>query len=119
MKIAITCQGESTAEPIDPRFGRAKTFAVYDTDSKEVIFISNEQNMEAAQGAGIQAARTIIDSGAKILITGNVGPKAFTALKSGGIEMYTGASGSVEQAISDYFSGKLKKAEAANVEGHW
>jgi predicted Fe-Mo cluster-binding NifX family protein len=119
MKIAVTCQGEDVAESIDPRFGRAKTFAIYDTDSREICFISNEQNMQAAQGAGIQAARTIIDSGAKILITGNVGPKAFTALKSGGIEMYTGASGTVEQAINDYHSGKLKKAEAANVEGHW
>ncbi len=119
MKIAVTCQGEDIAEPVDPRFGRAKTFAIYDTDSREIVFISNMQNMEAAQGAGIQAARTIVDSGAKILITGNVGPKAFAALTSAGIEMYTGASGTIEQAIHDYRSGKLKKAESANVEGHW
>ena len=119
MKIAITTQAEGLGAEVDPRFGRAKGFVIYDTESKEVEFVDNVQNLQAVQGAGVQSSRNIIDSGARVLITGNVGPKAFTALNSEGIEIYIGASGTVEQAIEDYKKGNLKKAEDANVEGHW
>ncbi len=119
MKIAITCQNEGLDSEIDPRFGRAKGFSIYDTDSKETRYIDNNKNMQAMQGAGIQASRAIIDSGAEALITGNVGPKAFTALNSAGIKIYIGATGTVEKTIDDYLNGRLEKTESANVEGHW
>ena len=119
MKIAVTSQAEGLGAEVDPRFGRAKGFVIYDTDSRVVEFVDNVQNLQAVQGAGIQASRTVIDSGAKAVITGNVGPKAHTALSSEGIEIYIGASGTVEQAIEEYTKGNLKKAESANVEGHW
>ncbi len=119
MKIAITVQDEGLDARVDPRFGRAKGFIIYNTDNKENEYIDNSQNVQAMQGAGIQASRTIIDSGAKALITGNVGPKAFTALNSEGIEIFIGASGTVQNAVDDYLNGKLEKTENANVEGHW
>ncbi len=119
MKMAITVNGEDLNAEIDPRFGRAGGFIIYDTESEDIQFIDNTQNMQAMQGAGIQASRAIIDSGAQALVTGNVGPKAFTALNSAGIEIYIGASGTVKKTIEDYANGKLKKAENANVEGHW
>ena len=119
MKIIITSQGQGLNAEVDARFGRAKGFVVYDTESKEVSYLDNEQNLQAMQGAGIQSARTIIDSGVKAIITGNVGPKAFTALQSGGVEIFIGAVGTVQKAIDDYINGNLKKADNANVEGHW
>ncbi len=119
MKIAITTHGKDLEADIDPRFGRARGFLIYDTDSADVQYIDNTENMQAMQGAGIQASRAIIDSGAMALITGNVGPKAFTSLNSAGIEIYIGASGTVKKTIEDFSSGNLKKADNANVEGHW
>ncbi len=119
MKIAITAQGEGLDAVVDPRFGRAKCFVLVDVGNREVRNIDNTQNMNAMQGAGIQAVKVISDNGARALITGNVGPKAFTALNSAGIDIYIGASGSVENAVESYVNGELKKADNANVEGHW
>ncbi|MDY6969570.1 MAG: NifB/NifX family molybdenum-iron cluster-binding protein [Spirochaetota bacterium] len=119
MKIIITANGSDLDSSVDPRFGRAKGFIIYESDSGEFKYIDNNQNLQAMQGAGIQSAKTIIDSGAKVLLTGNVGPKAYTALSSAKVDIYTGAEGSVKDAIESYNGGRLKKAENANVEGHW
>jgi predicted Fe-Mo cluster-binding NifX family protein len=119
MKIAITSEGSGLDSSVDARFGRAKGFVIYDQDTRECVFISNEQNMDSPSGAGIQAAKTVINAGAHILITGNVGPKAYAALSTTGIEIFTGAGGKVRDAIDSYSSGTLQKASNANVEGHW
>ncbi len=119
MKIAITSEGETLDSQLDRRFGRARGFVLHDTESGETSYIGNIQNLNAMQGAGIQSSKTIIDAGAEVLITGNVGPKAFATLHSAGIDIYIGAEGTVQDGIDAYKSGKLEKAESANVEGHW
>jgi predicted Fe-Mo cluster-binding NifX family protein len=119
MKIAVTSQGTTKNYNVDPRFGRSKYIAVYDEETDEYMFKSNKQNLNAAQGAGIQAAQNIIETGVEVLITGHCGPKAFAVLKAGKIKVFTGASDTVVQAIEDYRCGKLKETDSADVEGHW
>ena len=119
MKIAITSQGRDLNSTIDPRFGRAKGFIIFNNETGELKYIDNTQNLSSMQGAGIQSAKNIIDTGSKVLITGNVGPKAFEALNQAGIEIMIGAKGSVADAINDYKNGELNRASGANVEGHW
>ena len=77
MKIAITSQGKELESPVDPRFGRAKFFIVADTEQEGFTVADNGQNLNAAQGAGIQAGRNVVDLGVQAVITGHVGPKAF------------------------------------------
>jgi predicted Fe-Mo cluster-binding NifX family protein len=84
-----------------------------------VLEEDNSQNLNAAQGAGIQAAATVSRLGATVLITGHCGPKAFRALMAAGIKIYTGATGTVSEAIAQFKAGKLSLADAADVEGHW
>ncbi|HDP80931.1 MAG TPA: dinitrogenase iron-molybdenum cofactor biosynthesis protein [Spirochaetes bacterium] len=119
MKIAITAEKNDLSSPVDTRFGRARGFIIYDVESGETAFVDNNQNLQAAQGAGIQAARNVINTGVGAVITGNVGPKAYSTLSSGNVEMYLVNGGSVEQAIEDYKQGRLSKVSGANVEGHW
>jgi len=119
MKIAVTAQGPDMESAVDPRFGRAKYFLVVDTGSGEFAAHSNEQSLHAAQGAGIQAARTVVGLGVAAVVTGNVGPKAFSALQAGQVAVYTGAGGSVREAVEQFKAGGLAAAENANVEGHW
>jgi len=118
MKIAITATGNNLTSDMDSRFGRAKGFIIYDDSNGDFIYKDNEQNLNAVQGAGIQAAKTIIDSGCFSLITGNVGPKAFAALNSASIKIYTGASGSVLESIEAFKKGELTLTFDATVEGH-
>ncbi len=119
MKLAVTSQGATLQSPLDPRFGRAKNFILLDTETGAVTAVDNSVNMNAAQGAGIQAAKKIVEFGADALITGHVGPKAFSTLQAGKIRIYAGAFGTVADAIEQFKAGKLQAATSADVEGHW
>ncbi|MBN1293453.1 MAG: NifB/NifX family molybdenum-iron cluster-binding protein [Candidatus Latescibacteria bacterium] len=119
MKIAISSQGKDLSSPADPRFGRTKFFIVVDTDTGAFTAHDNSQNLNAPQGAGIQAAKNVNDLGVQAVISGNMGPKAYAVLQSAGIDIYTGATGTVKETLEAFKTGKLNKAAKANVEGHW
>ena len=119
MKVAVTSQGSDLDSPVDPRFGRAKNFIVVDTETGEFSVHDNAQNRAAAQGAGIQAGRTVVELGVAAVLTGNVGPKAFTTLQAGNVAIYPGAAGTVRETVEKFKAGELQGANKANVEGHW
>jgi predicted Fe-Mo cluster-binding NifX family protein len=119
MKIAISAQGPSSTSPVDMRFGRAKFFVVYDTDHGTYAAMDNEQNLQAAQGAGIQSAATVVNAGCSALITGHCGPKAFTTLAKAGVVVYGTTDSSVKGAAEAFLANKLNKLANADVEGHW
>ena len=119
MKLIITASGEGLESEVDTRFGRAKNFMVIDTETEKWEMIDNNQNLNAAQGAGIQAAQNVVDAGAEVVITGNCGPKAFSVLKTADVDVYVCESGTVKDMLEKFREGKLEKAENANVEGHW
>lgn len=119
MKIIVTSSGKGMSDAMDPRFGRAKFFVLVDTDSNEVSAHDNTQNLNAAQGAGIQAAQNAADLGASAVISGNVGPKAFRTLNAAGMKVYLCNSGSVGDAVEKFKAGELQEVSEANVDGHW
>ena len=118
MRLAITTRGSNLDAPVDPRFGRAQAFVLYDTETDEWSVLDNIQNLKAAQGAGIQAASAVAKAGAKAVLTGNCGPRAFSTLSAAGIAVHTAASGTVRDAIEAYKAGEFEVAAEANVEGH-
>lgn len=119
MKIAVTTTGKDLNSPFESRFGRAPGFIVYDTEAKEFESVDNSMNLNAAQGAGIQAAMNVAATGAKVLISGHCGPKAFTVLSQAGIEIFNTSAGTVVEAIEQYVTGKLQPMRSADVNGHW
>ena len=119
MKLAISATGESLQSSVDARFGRAKFFVVVDSDTRAVTAVRNDVNLNAVQGAGIQAGKRVVELGVKALLTGHIGPKAFVTLQAGDVEIYTGVSGTVADAIEQLKAGKLRRAQSADVEGHW
>ncbi len=118
MRIAISSTGTDLDAVIDSRFGRAGGFVVVEEDGSTRP-LSNEQNLQAAQGAGIQAAQNLIRAGVTLVITGHVGPKAFTTLSAAGIAVICGASGTGHQALEAYRSGALHVTQTADVEDHF
>lgn len=119
MKIAITSTGKNLSSDMDPSFGRAAYFIIVDPETMEYNVVENSQNLNLPQGAGIQAGKTVVDSKAEVLVTGNCGPKAFQVLQSAGIKIVIGAKGLVSDAIAQYKNGGLEIIRDANVEGHW
>ncbi|MCK9560688.1 MAG: NifB/NifX family molybdenum-iron cluster-binding protein [Candidatus Marinimicrobia bacterium] len=119
MKIALTISGNDLKAPLDNRFGRAAKFMIYDLESDTFVTIDNQQNLNAAQGAGIQSAETVVRSGAKALVTAHCGPKAFRVLQSAGVKIYTTSAATVAEALADYRAGKLSESQSEDVAGHW
>ncbi|WP_027180385.1 NifB/NifX family molybdenum-iron cluster-binding protein [Maridesulfovibrio bastinii] len=119
MKVAISCQGNELNNPVDPRFGRAQGFIIYDDETGKYDYVDNKQNLNAAQGAGIQSAQNVAATGAKAVITGHVGPKAYSALSVGKIDVYLCEDGTVEQALEKLKTGSLEKSSEADRPSHW
>ncbi len=119
MKIALTTSGNDLSAPLDSRFGRAPKFLIYDLEANTFEIVDNEQNLNAAQGAGIQSAQNIARLGAKAIVTGHCGPKAFKVLKAAGIIIYNTSASTITEALNLYREGKLSDASSADVDGHW
>jgi predicted Fe-Mo cluster-binding NifX family protein len=119
MKIAVSAKGDKLSSEVDPRFGRAAYFIIYNIEDDSFEAISNENNAQAVQGAGVQAAQTVADKGVKWVISGNMGPKAFAGLKAAGIKFAAIEKGTVEEAIKLIKENKLQEVSEANTRGHW
>ncbi|MFZ5449899.1 MAG: NifB/NifX family molybdenum-iron cluster-binding protein [Thermodesulfobacteriota bacterium] len=119
MKIAISVNGPDLEAKVDPRFGRAPYFLLVDPESLEYEVLTNGLNLQAAQGAGIQAAAQVARHRPVAVLTGNCGPKAFQTLQAAGIRVILGVEGSVREAVQNYRAGKLKPAGGPNVTSHW
>ena len=119
MKIAITSKGKDLDSQIDPRFGRAAYILIVDTLNQGVEVLDNSENVNAFKGAGIQAAVTVSDRGAKVLLTGYCGPNAFKTLNAAGVKVANDVTGTVREAVIAYREGKVSFADSANVEGSW
>lgn len=119
MKIAVTAQGPGMDSAMDPRFGRARYLIVVDTGTGEHSVVDNEVNLNAPQGAGIQTGKKVAELQVQAVITGHVGPKAFSVLNVANTAIYTGASGAVSEAVEQFKAGKLQQAQSADVQGHW
>lgn len=119
MKIAFTTSGTELTAPLDPRFGRACKFLIYDLEDDTFEMVDNQQNLNAAQGAGIQSAGTVTKSGAEALVSGHCGPKAFRVLMAAGVKVFYSEADTVGQALDAYRQGKLIESNTADVEGHW
>lgn len=119
MKIAFTTAGNDLSAPLDSRFGRAPKFLIYDLDIGTYEVMDNQQNLNAAQGAGIQSAQNIARLGVVALITGHCGPKAFRVLQAADIKIFNCDAATVCDALDMYRSCKLREAAEADVEGHW
>lgn len=118
MRICVTASGNNLDTQVDPRFGRCAYLLMVDSETMQYEAIPNSAS-GARGGAGIQAAQTIANKGAKVLVTGNVGPNAFQALSAAGIQIITGASGTVKGAVEKFKKGELRKTDAPTVGEHF
>jgi predicted Fe-Mo cluster-binding NifX family protein len=119
MKIAVTSTGKNLESPVDPRFGRAAYLIIVDTESLAFEAVDNTASVNAFKGAGIQAAAAISKKGAKVLLTGYCGPKAFQALEAAKIKVANDVTGTVKDAVAAYNAGKIKFSDNPNADAHW
>jgi predicted Fe-Mo cluster-binding NifX family protein len=114
MKIVVSAKGQTPDSDLDPRFGRAAHFLLYDSDRSEWRAVSNAQSLSAAQGAGIQAAETVCRLGAGAVISGHVGPKAFAVLAAGRVKAYHADPQTARAAVEAFTRGELRELVEAD-----
>ncbi len=119
MRVAVTAKGKRLTDAVDPRFGRASYILIVDTETMQFEALDNSANVNAFKGAGIQAATLVADKGAEVLLTGYCGPNAFTTVSAAGMKVVGDVSGTVQEAVEAFKSGKFVYSEGPNKEGHW
>ncbi|MFC1963994.1 NifB/NifX family molybdenum-iron cluster-binding protein [Chloroflexota bacterium] len=117
MKIAVSSGGTDLTADVDPRFGRCRNFLLVDTDTMDFKVVNNSGGSTSG-GAGIAAAQQIAGEKAEAVLTGHCGPNAFNTLDATGIRVITGVSGTVQDAIRDYKTGKYAAAGQPDVSPH-
>jgi len=118
LKVAVSSSGRDLESAVDPRFGRCPYFVVVDTESMAFEAVPNS-SIGAAHGAGIGAAQLVASTGAKAVLTGNVGPNAFSALSAAGLRVLTGVAGTVRDAVERFKRGELVAGSGPSVGGHF
>ncbi|MHC1564497.1 MAG: NifB/NifX family molybdenum-iron cluster-binding protein [Candidatus Hecatellaceae archaeon] len=106
-KICVSATGADLNAPVDPRFGRCAYLLIVDVDSMKLLEAVANPSVMAPSGAGIQTAQMVANKGVIAVITGNVGPNAYQVLASAGIQIFTGAFGTVREAVEAYRAGRL------------
>jgi len=118
MKIAISATGPTLDAEVDPRFGRCQYFIIADPETMQFEAMDNS-SATAAGGAGISAGQAIAGKGVQAVLTGNCGPNAHQVLSSSGIQVITGVSGKVSEAIQGYKAGNFQASAQPNVPDHF
>lgn len=97
MKYALPTDDGST---VGPAFGRAASFAIYNTDDSSLTILRNT-GMAAEHGAGTGAAAFLADQAVHAVIAPEIGPKAAEALRIAGIRIETVPAGTALRTAVD------------------
>lgn len=114
MKIAVSSTGKDLQSEIDPHLGRCAFFIVIETENMGFEVFDNE-NIALSGGAGIQAAKFLSSKNVGAVLTGSCGPNAMKTLSAAGIQVFTGLTGSVADAVEKYKQGILSPSTKAEV----
>jgi predicted Fe-Mo cluster-binding NifX family protein len=102
--VAVPSTGPDPDSLMDPRFGRAPYFIIFDLDTMKYETVQNTF-MNAPSAAGIQTAQLLIDKKVDVVLSGNVGPNAYQALVSAGIQVIPISARTAREAVEIYKKG--------------
>ena len=112
MKLCIPTMGAGGLDDnVGEHFGRVPTYTIVDTESGDVQAINNTTIHQGGTG---YAPDLISQHGAETMLCGGLGRKAIGMFEDKGIMVYTGASGTVTDAINMWKAGTLQLATDEN-----
>jgi predicted Fe-Mo cluster-binding NifX family protein len=115
MRVCVPSAGQGGLEDlVGEHFGRSPTYTVCDTETGEVEVIPNES--EHMGGSGLPAEH-LAAAGVDVVICSGIGRRAVDLLSRYGIEVVTGASGTVGEAIRAWREGRLGGAAPCDHSG--
>jgi predicted Fe-Mo cluster-binding NifX family protein len=119
MKIAISSTGKTLDNEIDAKFGRCAYFLIVEVEKNEIKNFNVIENTAKAQmgGAGITAGEIVANQKPDVVITVNLGPRAFSVFKQFGIKVYKG-QGKIKDVVQKFIEGKLEEISNATGPQH-
>ncbi|HOP08957.1 MAG TPA: NifB/NifX family molybdenum-iron cluster-binding protein [Candidatus Methanofastidiosa archaeon] len=110
MRIALPTNGDKGMdEEVCPHFGRAVTYTIYDTETKDVEVVENTSNHMGGSGL---PPDLLHEKNVDALICGGIGRKAIELFNSKGIKVYSGAIDTVKDTIELFEVGILNEASS-------
>jgi len=108
MKIAISSIGKDLESEVDARFGRCVYFLIVDVENNKIKNVKAIKNTASSQmgGAGITSAQIVANEKVDVVVTANVGPRAFSVFSQLGIKVYQG-QGKIKDIVQQFIDGKL------------
>jgi len=108
MKIAIPSTGATLTSPLNNTLGRASFLIIYDSSNGEYDSIENP-GFQIQDGSGLKAADIILEKKVNVLLTEEIGRKAYSVLMKEHVKVeLLKSGGSIKSAINKY----LKKRES-------
>lgn len=98
-------------------FGHCDAFTIVhieDGRMKEAGIVRNDH----VDGSCMSPVNLLKSHGVQAVLVSGIGIRPLTFFRQSGIEVYAGAVGTVEFAVSEFISGNLKRASEADVCGH-
>ncbi len=107
MKIGIPSNGNDLSQAFATVFGRCSYFVIIDSNDQKIVTVIPNVAQNAAGGAGIQAAQSLVNQQVEIVIAPRMGPNAWNVLQGAGLKIFTGINGTLKQNIEAFLGGKL------------
>jgi predicted Fe-Mo cluster-binding NifX family protein len=89
-------------------FGRCHYFALVDVEGQEVKSIQIVKNPHFIGHQVGQVPTFIHEQKANVMLSGGMGGRAIQYFQQFGIDTATGAAGTVQEALDNYFAGNLR-----------
>ena len=109
MRIAVSAENDQGLDsPVSPHFGRCPYFVLVDSDNGALTRVETVRNPYYGNHQPGQVPAFVHSKGANVMLSGGMGAGAVSYFNQYGIEVATGAGGTVRQAIDLYLAGYLR-----------
>jgi predicted Fe-Mo cluster-binding NifX family protein len=112
MRIAISAENQNGLDSIvSQHFGRCPNYILVDMEGEQIKSIQGVDNPYFENHTPGMVPGFINSQGANVMISGGMGWRAIDFFQQYGIQVATGASGTVGETLQRYLRGELNGAE--------
>jgi predicted Fe-Mo cluster-binding NifX family protein len=104
MKIAVPT---TQANTVDEHFGHCEFYMLFTINDQKAVI--NTENLPSPAGCGCKSniANVLKEKGVSVLLAGNMGQGAVNVISNQGITVVRGCIGNINEAVTNYLSGKI------------
>jgi len=117
MRLIVSSQGPDMDSQVSPVFGRAPYYVLVDTEDMSSSGFENPA-LTQDSGAGIQAAQFVLKKDPQVILSANIGPKAFQVLSAASLPCYGISGGTVRDSVEAFGEDKLQQMGGASAASH-